>query len=307
MSLDTAKATVTLRSLTQKFDNKMRSATPLYPRICNIVKSNGADEEYGMLGNLPGIREWLGERKFKEVRAGRFTIVNKLWENSLLIAKTDIADDRMAMYGPLMEQLALEAAHHPDELTIETLLVGGESTACFDGQFFFDTDHVWGDSGSQSNDLTYNATDHTAVTVDEFNAAYHAAWSAMLGFKNDQGKYINRHLFGSSKNLMVVIPRQLAWTATKALTASLTANGGSNVVLDRPEIVISPYLTDGAKFYLLNLGAPLKPFVFQEREALSRQMKGMDDAETKDVKFMTQARYNAGYLAWWNAVLTVFN
>jgi phage major head subunit gpT-like protein len=51
----------------------------------------------------------------------------------------------------------------------------------------------------------------------------------------------------------------------------------------------------------------LRPFVFQARRPLARQMKGMDDREFKNVKFMTDARYNLGYLAWWNAVLTEFN
>jgi hypothetical protein len=32
----------------------------------------------------------------------------------------------------------------------------------------------------------------------------------------------------------------------------------------------------------------------------------LNDIETKDVKFMTEARYNVGYLAWWTAVLTTF-
>jgi hypothetical protein len=46
--------------------------------------------------------------------------------------------------------------------------------------------------------------------------------------------------------------------------------------------------------------------VFQKREPISRQPKGADDIEKKDIKFMTQARYNVGYLAWWNAVLYTF-
>jgi len=306
MALDTAKATVTLRDLTAKFDNGIRSATPFYPRVSTIIQSDGSDEKYGMLGNMPGVREWLGDRQFKELRAGNFTITNKKWESSLLINKDDLADDRMGMYGPLMEQLAVEAAYHPDELFFETFLVNGESEICIDGQFFFDTDHSWGDSGTQSNDLTYNATDHTAVTATEFAAAYDAALTAMLDFKNDYGKLLNRPIHNGMKNLMVIVPTELWKVATTALKANLTGGGDTNIVLEQAEIVVSPHLTDASKWYLLNLGAPLRPFVFQTREALSRQMKGLDDDETKDVKFMTQSRYNMGYLAWWTAVVTDF-
>jgi len=307
MALDTAKATVTLRSLTQKFDNRVQSATPFYPKLCNIVQSDGADEAYAMLGNAPGIREWLGDRQFKELRAANFTIANKHWENSLLIKKTDLADDRMGLYGPVMEQLGLEAAYHPDELLFETALAGGAATACFDGQYFFDTDHAWGDSGTQSNAVTYDASSHTAVTAAEFRLAFHAARSAMLDFKNDQGKLLNRPVVTSLSQLMVIVPTELELAARVGLQTALLGGGDTNLVVDGPQIVVSPHLTSAVKWYLFNLGGALKPFVFQAREPLSRQMKGLDDSETKDVKFMTEARYNIGYFAWWTGVQTTFN
>jgi phage major head subunit gpT-like protein len=304
MALDTAKATVTLRTLTKKFDNRLQSASPLYPSVCTVIPSDGYDEAYGMLGNMPGMQEWLGDRKFQELRAANFTIANKHWESSLLIKKTDIADDRMMMYGPLMEQLAIEAAFHPDELFF-TALVNGESTACFDGQYFFDTDHAWGDSGTQSNDLTYAAATGTAPTAAEFRAAFHQARTKMLQYKNDQGKFLNRPTVGRMSDLLLLVPPEQELAAFEGLTAPVLSNN-TNVVLDVPRIVVCPQLTDATKFYLFNMGGVLRPMVFQAREALSRQMKGLDDIETKDVKFMTEARYNVGYLAWWTAVLTTW-
>lgn len=304
MALDTAKATVTLRTLTKKFDEAARAATPFYPTVSTIVPSDGYDEQYGMLGNMPGVREWLGDRQFKELRAANFTIANKHWESSLLIKKTDIADDRMAMYGPLAQDLATEATYHPDELLFTTL-TSGESTACFDGQYFFDTDHAWGDSGTQSNDLTYAAATGTTPTSAEFKAAFHQARTTMMKYTNDQGKLLNRPVSMGMSNLLCLVPPDLELQAYEGLTAAIISNN-TNVVIDTPRIVVSPHLTDATKFYLFNLEGSLKPFVFQAREPLSRQMKGMDDIETKDVKFMTEARYNVGYLAWWKAVLTTF-
>lgn len=304
MALDTAKATVTLRTLTKKFDNRLQSTTPLYPEICTVIQSDGYDEAYGMLGGMPGVREWLGDRQFKELRAANFTIANRHWENSLLIKKTDIADDRMNMYGPLMEQLGIEAAMHPDELFFEAL-VNGESTECFDGQYFFDTDHSWGDSGAQDNDLTYAAATGTNPTAAEFRGAFHQARTAMLKYKNDQGKFLNRPTIRSMSSLVALVPPEMELAAFEGLTAPVLSNN-SNVVLDVPRIQVCPQLTNAAKFYLINTGGVLRPMVFQARESLSRQMKGLDDIETKDVKFMTEARYNVGYLAWWTAVLTTF-
>jgi len=305
MSLDTAKAVVTLRTLTSKFVKTVQSATPFYPTVCNIMPSDGADENYAMLGDMPGVREWIGDRLFKELRAGTYLLANKEWESSLLIKKNDIADDRMGLYPTLMENLANEAAYHPDELFF-TALLAGESQACFDSQYFFDTDHAWGDSGTQSNLLTYNASDHTAVTATEFLAAYHAAREKMVGYKNDQGKLLNRPVIGRMNQFLVVVPPKLRLAATAAFTSQIISNS-TNVVLDMPTIVESAYCTSNVKWWLFNLQGALRPFIFQARRPLGWATKGVDDRETKDIKFMTDARYNVGYCAWWTAVQTEFN
>ncbi len=307
MALDTAKAVVTLRSLTRKFDNRVIAAEPLWPLFCTEVPSDGLNEEYGLLGNMPGIREWLGDRQFKELRAGKFTIENKLWESSLAIKKTDIADDRMAMYGPLLETLGEEAAFHPDELFFTALTNGaGASGVCFDGQYFFDTDHSWGDSGTQSNALTATAATGTTPTSAEFRTAFHAARTAMIKFKNDQGKFLNRPSIKKMSDLVCLVPPDLELQAYEGLMSALFGGGNTNIVIDAPKIVVAPQLTDATVFYLFNTNAILKPMVFQPREPLMRQMKGLEDIEVKDVKFMTEARYNLGYLAWWTAVQTTF-
>lgn len=305
MALDTARAVATLRGLTAKFDIGMEAAQPFYPDVCTVVNSTGADEKYGIIGSVPGMKEWVGDRTFETLRAGDYTLANKEYESSVRIDKNDIEDDRLGMYGPVLENLGIEAAHHPDELLL-TLITTGKSTACFDGQYFFDTDHSWGESGTQSNDLTYAAASGTTPTEAEFRAAYHAARKAMLQFKNDKGKLFIRPTVRPLPNLLLIVPPDLEQVANEAINKQLVSSGETNIVLDKPRIVTLGGLTDATEFYLLNLGQSLKPFVFQARRPLARQMKGLDDREFKDVKFMADARYAMGYLAWWNAVLTTF-
>jgi phage major head subunit gpT-like protein len=304
MPLDTARGITNLRSLTKIFDLGVEAAMPFYPEIATVVQSEGADEQYGGLGSVPGVREWLGDRQFHTLRGGQFTITNREWENSVQIQKNDIDDGRLAKYGPILEQMGIEAMHHPDELMFE-LLVAGDSTLAFDGQFFFDTDHSWGASGTQSNDLTHAAATGTTPTEAEFRASYHAARAALLGFRRDNGKLWHRPTIKPLTDLMLIVPPSLEEVANAALYKTLVNSGESNIVLDRPRIVPVAYIS-GDKYYLLRTGQPIKPFIFQARRPLNRQMKGLDDREWKDVKFMTDARYNAGYLGWWNAVLMTF-
>lgn len=304
MAQNTAKYEAVLRDLTHKFDIGFKQSSPFYPTVCTEVQSTGADEKYAWLGQVPSVREWLGDRVFNEMRASDFVLTNKLWEDSILVPKTNIDDDRMGLYAPMFENLGQRAALHPDKLLIEAI-VAGESTACHDGQYFFDTDHAWGDSGTQDNDLTGAAATGTLPTEAEFKAAFETSVAAMLGFKDDRGEPFNQPTVGQMNNLTVLVPIAYYAIAVKAVTAAILSNN-SNVQVWSPNVVASPFLTSGAKFYTFYTGSPLKPFVFQKREPLSRQKKGIEDLETKDVKFMTQARYNVGYLAWWNAVLYTF-
>lgn len=305
MGLSTAAKIARLRGLTAKWDQSVREASPIYPQYCNVVPSIGADEQYGMLGALPGMREWLGDRVFGTLRAADYTLKNKEWENGIKVEKNHIDDDRLGMYDIAFSQLGVEAAHHPDELLFE-VLEAGMSSECFDGQYFFDTDHSWGDSGTQSNDLTSNVTDPAAPTEAEFRTAYHSMRSTMLGFKRDNGKPWHRPTVDRVTDFVLLIPSNYEEVATKAIAKTLVDAGETNIVLDRPSIITGTYLTNTDRIYLFRTGQMLKPFVFQARRPLQRQMKGMDDREFKDVKFMCDARYNLGYGAWWNAVTLQF-
>lgn len=305
MSQDTARTLATLRGMTAKFDLGVQSATPYWPTKATLFPSLRSDERYGALGNMPGMREWLGDRIFNRLRATDFTIVNKLWEDSLAIEKVDIEDDRLGMYDMALEQLGTEAAYHPDELMLTLQTTDG---VCMDGQYFYDTDHSWGDSGTQSNDLTYAAATGTVPTEAEFRAAYHQARAALLGFKNDQGKPFHRPTLGPITDLVLEVPTALEEVATQALFKTLVSSGESNIVLDRPKLVVIPALdaVNDHAFYLHRVGQRIKPFVFQARRPMAREMKGLEDREFKDVKLMADARYNVGYFAWWFSVLTTF-
>lgn len=311
MALDIAKKVAVQRGLTAKFDVAYRAGSPLYPLITTMVPSSGEDESYGWIGDMPGMREWLGDRVFNELRAGTYTLANKNWESSLKVDRFKMDDDRVGLYGPLMQQLGMEAAYHPDELLV-ALMALAESENGWDGTTFFSASHVWGDSGTQSNDLSADpaAGSGGAIVAADFKNAYNTCRRALATYKNDQGKLLNRMLQGRQSNLCVLIPPDLDQVAYDALTTQsymLTANlGGDNVVIDAPRIEVVNGLTNARKFYVINMAAPLKPFIFQMRERLRREMNGANTIEHKDIKFMTEARYNMGYGLWWTATLFTF-
>jgi phage major head subunit gpT-like protein len=117
-------------------------------RVAMTVPSGSASETYGWLGMIPALREWLGPRVVTNFSATAFTITNKLFESTVRIRRTDFEDDKLGLFKPAFELMGYRAKTHPDELVF-SLLKAGFATPCFDGQFFFDTDHpVIGDDGT---------------------------------------------------------------------------------------------------------------------------------------------------------------
>ena len=109
-------------------------------KIAMTVPSTGRDETYGWLGMFPTLREWLGPRHVNSLKAHSFTITNRKFESTISVKRDDISDDRLGIFKPVFTEVGQAAKRHPEELVFG-LLKDGFSTACFDGQNFFDTDH----------------------------------------------------------------------------------------------------------------------------------------------------------------------
>jgi phage major head subunit gpT-like protein len=297
-----------LRGFTQTLVMRSRAATPFYPKIATVINSTGYDEKYGWVADFPAMREWLGERQFKELLMADYTLPNKLYESSLLIERTVWEDNRLGTTTPALNRLAAEATYQPDKLMFAAM-VAGESTTGFDGQFFFDTDHSFGDSGTQSNDLTYAAATGTTPTAAEFRAAYNQAYAAMLAFKGDNGEPFFRPTQAENvQGPLVLVPPSLYPIAADGLNQLYDSVGNRVTVLGQPQLISIAYLTDATKFYVINPNDEMKPFVIQIREPLRFATKGLTDGdiEFKHAKVMTEWRGAVGYLAWWNSVLTTF-
>ena len=69
-----------------------------------------------------------------------YTITNRKFESTVGVPREDIEDDSVGVYKPLFEEMGRAAKTHPDELVF-ALLKAGAATTCYDGQYFFDTDH----------------------------------------------------------------------------------------------------------------------------------------------------------------------
>jgi len=149
MIINQSALTGIYRTFSTIFNQALEAVSPMWPTIAMQVPSTGRSVDYKWLGNFPMMREWLGDRVIKDLSAYHYEITNKDYEATIEVDRNDIEDDQIGVYTPMIQGLAQAAKEHPDYLVF-ALLAAGFSTTCFDGQYFFDTDHPVG-SSTQSN------------------------------------------------------------------------------------------------------------------------------------------------------------
>ncbi|WP_341992309.1 Mu-like prophage major head subunit gpT family protein [Azorhizobium sp. AG788] len=132
------------------FQKGFAGVSALYTTLCTVVPSTSSEETYGWLGDIPKMREWIGDRQVHGLRSHSYAIKNRKFELTVSVSRDDIEDDRLGIYAQRFELLGQAAAEHPDDLVFGELIPAAWSTPCYDGQPFFDADHPVGMPGAQT-------------------------------------------------------------------------------------------------------------------------------------------------------------
>jgi len=140
MITNTANLANLFRGYNAAFKKGFDAATVDWEKVATLVKSTSSAVDYGWLDNWPKLREWIGDRVIKNLKAHHYAITNKDYEATIGIPVSAIEDDQWSVYSTVSESQGQTAREHPNELVF-ALLAAGASTLCFDGQNFLDTDH----------------------------------------------------------------------------------------------------------------------------------------------------------------------
>lgn len=277
--------------------------------VSNLFNSDQASETYPFLGQVPKMREWIGGRQAKSLSQNSLTITNKHYENTMEIALKDLRRDKTGQLNVRISEFAGESDAHWGTLLID-LLEDAASTACYDGQYFFDTDHSEGASGSQSNDITVdisavNAAVHGTTTDPSKEEMQHAiikGISQILSFKDNQGRSMNT----GARSFLVTVPMGLWIPAVAAITPAInnaleqnmnpTALAGFSI---RIEPV--PELTWTDSFAIWRQDSGIKGLIRQEETAAQVQVLGPDSEyafTNKAIQIGVDAWRGAGYGMW---------
>lgn len=270
------------------FNKAFSEVEPLYKRIATVVPSTTDTETYAWLGDIPGMREWIGEREINNLTGSDYTIKNKPFESTFGIPVNAIEDDKLGLYRPSVELLGQAAAYHPDELTFG-LLKDGFVKKCSDGQPFFSKEHK---IGKGNKEKVYSNAGTEKLCMD----AYIKARAYMMSLTNSAGRPLN--LIPD----LLVVPPALEKDGNDILVADLL-NGTKNTMQGTAEVLVSPQLAgNDSAWYLLCTKRPIKPLIFQERKKAKfvSKTRPEDDNVFFDNQYLYGVDYrgNAGYGFW---------
>lgn len=269
--------------------------------VSNLFNSDQNSETYPFLGQSANPREWIGGRQAKGLPANSLIITNKHYESTLEVRVTDMRRDKTGQIEARVNEFVDKSVTHWASL-LSSLILAGPSTACYDGQFYFDTDHSEGSSGSQSNDISVDisalpAAVHGSVTapsVEEMQQSILAGIAQVLSFKDNQGEPMNEN----ARQFMVMVPVGLYLAAVAACsaltTAALQQNLNPNLIASlQVDVQMNPRLTWTDSFSVWRTDSPIKGLIRQSETDFNLKVK----AEGSEFEFDNDA-HQYGIDAW---------
>lgn len=280
------------------------------PGISMASNSDQDSEDYKWLGQSPALREWVGGRHAKGVWDNGINIKNKHYEATLKILVKDLRRDKTPQTLLRVAELARRTNSHWASL-LSILIELGTSTVCYDGQWFYDTDHTEGNnSTSQSNDVTTDisalpAAVHgstTAPSPEEIQQAVMLSIAQILSFKDNENEPMNE----DASNFLVMVPTSLFIPFNNALTmpAGTAVSEQKKPSKFNIDLEINARLTATDAFHTFRTDGSVKPFIRQQETAVQLGQK----AEGSEYEFDNSAHQygvdtwrNVGFGYWQHA------
>lgn len=273
-------------------------------RLTTYVPTAQETVQHRWLGLGPVMTEWSGTRAIDELKTFDYQLSNKLFSAALTVSVDDMRRDQSGgMLVQRINELADAAALHPETLLTE-VIEAGETTTCYDGEYFFATAHpAGGDPASgvtQSNDITYDVGTAAAPTYEDMSKAFIAGVKQMLSWKDQNGKPRNHNM----RTFVAMVPIGLMDAALGAISTQFHTNGVTNPLVGltsngfRIEVVPNANLSWTTKFLMIASGDALRPFLFQEEYGPKLDVIGpgseQEIMERRHV-YTVERMYNIGY------------
>ena len=255
-------------SFNTAFQQAIEQAPVWHPQVAWQAPSFGRTGAYSWLGQMPSLREWIGDRQVKSVATKDHQLTNRDFEATVAVKRNDILDDQIGVWTPMMSGLGEAAKKWPD-VQLAAFLEAGESTAHYDGVNFFSATHPVDLFDSSKGTYSNYYTGGSAKPLSAAN--YQAVRAAMAQTKGEGGRILN------VLPDLIIVPPALERTALTLVNADMipgdAATGASsntapvsNILKGSAQVLVVPELTSDTTWYLACTKKPVKPLLFQLRE-----------------------------------------
>lgn len=245
---------------------------------------------FGFLTEMPLFKKWTGERTTKRLKTGSYSIRNEDYEYSYSIGKNDVKYDKFGLLAQHPRGGGLAQTRFYDD-EVNTAQANGSSSTCFDGQYFYDTDHPEGLDGSGS---TFSNR-HTSMALTAANIQTRYQYGAAIKDANGKrfGVRYNILEFGPAHIIDVFGIMNADIVALAASSAPSNAGISNSLGAFLKQMGITPVLNNelDGKWYMHDTRF-MKPFIVTE-ETPPTGLIARENPEDPDVWNHKEFNYGA--------------
>lgn len=218
-----------------------------------VLRSDQGSEKYVGVGNVQGLRKWVGQRFAQGLSTQEIEIFNDKYEDTLSVWGNEWRRDKTGQVLQRIGEMRERYNYHWWKLVNQALV---DNPTTYDGTALFATTHSDGVSGTLNNDIDLTAASTTVPTAAEMSTGILQMITAMQGFKDNQGEPINI----GANSFTLIYPTVLHPQVVTALSSQFLAAAGNvmvsnplNAILPATTItpVSNPYLTSAVYMYLV--------------------------------------------------------
>jgi phage major head subunit gpT-like protein len=292
--LNNAEMRAVARNTRGIFYDSLKSAPglPFLASIFFIIQSNAITEVFTFLRGIPKMRQWVGDRRISGLSAASFSIEKKDWEATISITRDDLQFDRLNLIRPNIQALGGSFPRHYVDFLVD-LLTNGFTRLAYDGQYFYDVDHDFGDGTTYAN-----------KTTGQFNAArWVIAELAPAGMTDPESKefleiYWTDIYYGPQDQSAVDAVFNNPMVAVGGIALPNIHFG--KIPKERQHMIRA--FGTGRKWFLTDESKPVKPLILQIVKGVS--FEAFDDPHDwnmfnrKEPIYGIESQDNAGYGLW---------
>lgn len=273
------------------------SYSPMYGDFTMEVPSSSRSTLFGWIANQAIFREWVGQRVSHDLQSASWEVVPRRFELTYKFDQDQIDDDLSGLVAQAVgnaDEMNMLYQQSIDALAAATL-EAGISSLCWDGQFFFDTDHPvdFDDAGAGTFD------NDRALALNHAN--FRTVLAAFKGFKARNGYPII-----SPAGLVLVVPPALELEAKQIVEIDSlspgtayglfgTSGASKNPYVNAARVHVNPYLTDTTRWYLMGSRGNMKPLAFVRRQGLVVESDDSQMFDTRQWRIGGNARHECTY------------